>query len=113
MLKIQTEYHPDRCTDHPEKVVGKYSKAIKEMEQELKKLQQIQSQYAEQAIRSEASRYGDFFKREAENNKKLSWFYGACLFVFSVFVCWFAYCFLSFDHNITANSIFELIIRGI
>ena len=112
MLKIQAEYHPDRCTDHPEKVVGKYSKAAKDIEQELKKLQQIQSQYAEQAIRAEASRYGDFFKKEAENNKKLSLFYGIVLLLFFVSACVFAYCFLKFDQNITANSTFDLVIKG-
>ena len=112
MLKIQIEYHPDRCTDHPEKVVGKYSKATKEIEQELKKVQQLQSQYAEQTIRMEASRYGDFFKKEAEDNKKLSKWYGLGLLAFSIIICWVTYCFFSFDSNITINNIPELIVKG-
>ena len=112
MLKIQTEYHPDRCTDHPEKVVGKYNRSIKEIEQELKKLRQLQSHYSEQTVRVEASRYGDFFKKEAEQNKKSSWFFGVLFFGLSLLAGWFAYCFLRFDQEIEADTFAELLIKG-
>ena len=126
-LKLLEEYRPGKTSDKSvpgfkqyfssqkewDVAVKKYiSEAKKEMDQEFKKVRQVQSQLSEQTIRAEVERYGDFFKREWKNNKKLSWFFGIGLAIFSIIACWFAYYFLKFDQNIIANSSFELIIKG-
>ena len=112
LLEYQSKLHSSRVTDYPEKVVNKYNKAVKEIEQELKKIRQHQSQYAEQTVKDEAKRYGDFFKIEANNNKKLSLIFGLGLLFVSIIVCSLVYRFLKFDQNITANSFVELLIKG-
>ena len=112
MLRIQAESDPNRHDDDPKKIVEEYKKAIKGLEQELKKSKQIQSQYAEQVIKEEAERYGDFFKKEYESNKRWSWMFGFLFLVFSAVSCFFAYCFLQFDHKIEAEDLVELIIKG-
>ena len=84
----------------------------KEVQKEILKIKQIQSQLAEQAVREEASRYGDFFKKEAEENEKLSKKFGIAFFGFSILAGVFAYYFLRFDQNIVAHSFIELIIKG-
>ena len=109
LLTFQNDSNRD--VNRPKEIV-KYSKALKEIEQELKKVRQLQSQYAEQTTRAEASRYGDFFKKEAEKNKRLSKYIGGLFLIFSVVACWFTYCFLTLDANIEANSIVELFIKG-
>ena len=112
LLEYQSKLHSSRVTDYPEKVVDRYNKAVKEIEQELKKIRQHQSQYAEQTVKDEAKRYGDFFKIEANNNKKLSRDFGMVFLCFSFLACLLAYCFLKFDQNITANNFAELLIKG-
>ena len=96
----------------PKEDFQKYKLARQEIEAEIKKLKQAQSQQSEQTIRAEASRYGEFFKREAEKNKNLSFYFGLGLFLFSIVICWIAYCFFSFDSSITVNNIPELIAKG-
>ena len=124
-LRLQEEYKPDKSSDKPmekkylpshiklDTELKKYmSTAKEEMDQELKKIRQLQSQLSEQTVRAEASRYGDFFKDEAKENKKLSWWYGGGLLFFSLLTCGFAYFFLTFDQNTMVNSFPEFLIKG-
>ena len=67
---IQMEHDPEKILEKPEIEIKKYQSARKEMEQELKKFRQTQSQLAGQAIKAEAVQYGDFFKKEAEKKQK-------------------------------------------
>lgn len=112
ILQIQMKYHSDENTSDPEGIVKRYSRATREVEQELKKLNRMRSELSEQTVRQEASRYGDFFKKEAEDNKRKSCWFGASLLALSVGACLLAYKFLKFDHNIEVDSIFDLIIKG-
>ena len=113
ILKLQNELHPDhQKKDHQEKVVSKYKQTTKEIEQELKKIQQFRSQYAEQTVRDESTRYGDFFKKEAESNNKRSIKYMFCFVGISVASIGVAYKYLKFDQSIQANGFVELLIKG-
>ena len=105
-LQIQKKFGDD-----PQEDIQKYKQAKQEFDEELKNLKKMKSEQSEQAIRSEVSRYGDFFKKEAENNRKLSLKYGSGLLfcsVLAVFISWYFY----FDLNITINNIPELILKG-
>ena len=111
-LDIQDRYSSDQVFTKPEADLKQYISARKTIEQELKKIKQTQSQLSEQMVKSEAKFYGDFFNKEANKNKKLSTLFGVVFLLFSVFSCWFAYCFLKFDQNITADNVVELLIKG-
>ena len=96
-----------------EKLSKELKKLVEEkFEKEIRNLKQLQSQYAEQTVRVEASRYGDFFKKTAKNNKVLSWIFGGVFLFACILAAWFAYCFLKFDKNIIASSFVELLIKG-
>ncbi len=90
----------------------KESLLFKETQKEISKIKQIQSQLAEQAVKSEASRYGDFFKDEAEKNKKLSKKFGIAIIVCSIAAIVFAHWLFRFDQNIETSSFAELLIKG-
>jgi len=114
ILEIQERYGPGKSLEKKLKEeVRKYQLAMEEIEKEIKKIQQVQkNQHAEQTIRAEVKHYGDFFKKEWESNEELSVIYIKVLLIFSFIACLFAYFFLKFDLSITANSFFELIIKG-
>ena len=112
ILKTKTRYDSDSSSKVPHKVVAEYRKATKEMQQELEKIKKLQSQYSEQTVRKESKRYGDFFKAEAENNKKLSIGFGGVLVLVSIVVCFVAYHLLKLDPSIKASSFIELLIKG-
>lgn len=95
----------------PEISVKKYEQAVKELEKELKKTRQTQSHLAEKTVKAEVSFYGDFFKEEADNNKKLSYIFGFGFLGFSLLAGWFAYYFLQFG-DIKAEGFMELFIKG-
>ena len=101
-----------RLPDQPDIEVKKFISARKELEQELKKTQKTQSQIEAQAVKKEASRYGDFFKTEAEKNRKLSWWFGLGGFGFALLSAGFAHFYLRFGENIKADSFVELLIKG-
>jgi len=109
---LEVQKKSEKLINDPQKDIEKYKLAIKEIELELKKIKEAQSQQAEQTIRAEASRYGSFFKKETEQNKKMSMYYGSALLGLSVLACLFAYYFFIFDSNITINNIPELIAKG-
>ena len=113
-IETQKKYDPNRLLNKPEISVKKYEQAVKEIEKELQTVRQARSQYAEQKVRNEASRYGEIFKTEARNNKILSWWVGGGLLLVSLISCWFAYCFLSFDQKSLEqiNTLYEFIIKG-
>lgn len=111
-LDIQDKYSSDQVLTKPKEELKKYISARKTIEQELKKIKQTQSQYAEQTVKAEAQFYGDFFNKEANKNKILSIFFGVGLLVGSILTCVIAYCFLRFDQNIQANNFVELLIKG-
>ena len=107
VLKVQKK--SEKPLDDP---IQKYRLARQEIEAEIKKLKQAQSQQSEQTIRAEASRYGEFFNEEAKENNKSSYIFGGCLIFLSILACLIAYYFFSFDSNITVNNIPELIVKG-
>ena len=108
---LQVQKRSTKSLDDPREDIQQYELARKKIEAELKILKKVQSQQSEQSIRSEASRYGDFFKQEAKNNKILSWIFGLCLVVCSISVCVFAYYFFKFNPETTVNNILELIVK--
>ena len=105
-LQLQKKFRDD-----PQEDIKKYKQAREDLDEELSKLKKMKSEQSEQAIRSEVSRYGDFFKEEAENNKKLSRNYGLGLLGCSALATIISLCFY-FDSNITINNIPELILKG-
>ena len=115
-LKIQKEYDPDKRLEKPEVEIKKYQSAVKEIEKILEQARRTQSQLSEKEMRktreAEVSRYGDFFKTEAEKNRKWSLGFGIGFLVFSLVAGCFAYWFLKFDQNIIAQNLTELLIKG-
>ena len=111
-LDTLKKYSPDKTPNDPEIEIKKFVLARKELEQEFKKIQKIQSQFEAQAVMKEAGRYGDFFTKEAEKNRKLSWWFGVGGFVFALCSAVFAHCYLRFNEGITADSFVELLIEG-
>ena len=112
-LELQNELHPDhQKKDRPEKMINQYKKTTKEIEQELKKIQQFRSQYAEHTVKDEAERYGDFFRKEAERNNKRSIKYMFCFVGISFASIIGAYFFLKFDRNIQATNFLDLLTQG-
>lgn len=111
-LVIQDRHDANQTLANPEIEVKKYQSLIKDLEKELIKTRQSQSQLSEQTIRAEASRYGDFFYNEAKKNERFSLIWGVVFLFFSLIACLVAYCFLGFDQNITASSFPELLIKG-
>ncbi len=111
-LKIQQEYDPDKIPGKPEIEIKKYQSAVKEMKEILEQARRAQSRLSEQEVKAEASRYGDFFKIEAEKNKKMSWCFGIGFLVSSLMAGGYAHWYLKFDSNIKAENFIELFIMG-
>ena len=76
------------------------------------KVQQLQSQLKERTTQEEASRYGEFFKKCAEKNKKLSVKFQYRFFSICALLALIAYDFLKFDQSIEAKNLIELLIKG-
>lgn len=112
-IETQKKYDPNKSLTKPELSVRKYKKAVKEIEKELQIVRQARSQYAEQEVRYQAARYGEFFKTEAKNNKISFVCFGIILLVFSAISCWFVYVLLNFEKQFKQiNSFYEFLIKG-
>ena len=85
MMQIQDQSAPDKRSKPLAQAIEEHHKATKKNEQQFNKLKQIESQlksqYAEQTIRAESTRYGDFFKHEFKSNRFWSIVFGAALLV--------------------------------
>ena len=115
-LESHKKYSNGKILEQPEVEVKKYRAIIKalekDLERDIKKAQKVQSEYAEQTIREEASRYGNFFKIESENNRSLSCIYRWVLFSLSFVFCLFAYFALEAHQDIAVENFYELIMKG-
>ena len=87
-------------------------KIQKEALQSQEAIKRLQSQQEGQIASKEATQYGNFFKEEANRNERRSWLYGVFIILLSCVSCYLAYDFFSFDPNIQASTISELIIKG-
>ena len=90
----------------------KYKGVVKDIEKRLQKIKQIESQLQDHEISNEASNYGDFFESEAKKNKTLSHKYLKVIIFFSIALAIFVYCFFKIEPIVTANGLFELIIKS-
>ena len=90
----------------------KIAEDIKELERSAKELKKQQSQIVGQSVGIEASRYGDFFKKEAEKNERSATRYMRLITGVSLLFFLLAYFIFKFDSSITYKNIPELIIKG-
>ena len=96
-----------------EKWLKEWEKSAEEkLNKEMIKVQQLQSQLKERTTQEEASRYGEFFKKCAEKNKKLSVKFQYRFFSICALLALIAYDFLKFDQSIEAKNLIELLIKG-
>ena len=95
-----------------ESYMSEMMKELKRLDKSAQELKKQQSQIAGQSTEKEASRYGDFFNSEAEENKKYSVRWLWVIILTTVALSFLAYFILKVDPSITYNNIPELIIKG-
>ncbi len=90
----------------------KYQRIIKELEGNINKVRELESQKQGQMIKREASQYGDFFKNEAKRNQRWAWVYFGLTIASAIACAGLAYCTFKIPDNIVAQTLPELIIKG-
>ena len=90
----------------------KYEKDKKEMKEVIETGKKLISQLQSETVKGEASQYGNFFNKEAKENKqKYKWY--MVFLILSILVSLSGtYCYLGFDQKIEAINLPALIIKG-
>ena len=78
-MDIRQRYGPESKTTNLEEVQAKYRKTIEDFDKVLEQTRQRKSIFESRIVEEEASRYGDFFKKESQENDRLAKKFGILL----------------------------------